>query len=128
MRNPWCGAASFADFEAFAASVPGCSIAAAPLRSGAFSSATTVFRLGDVVLQTGRSTPLMTTGGVDPGAACIALPLGRAGTLRLSGRAVGPGDVALYAPGAGHDGAIAHDTRWALVTLPAPASDVLLAP
>src|SRR5918993_63828 len=123
MRNPWCGAASFADFEAFAASVPGYSLAAVPLRSGAFSSATTEFRLGDAVLQTGRSTPLVTAGGVDPGAACIALPLGRAGTLRLNGRAVGPGDVALYAPGANHVGSIPHDTAWALLTLPAPAAE-----
>jgi AraC family transcriptional regulator, ethanolamine operon transcriptional activator len=120
--------ASFADFEAFAAAVPGYSLAAAPLRPGAFSSATTEFRLGDLVLQTGRSTPLVTAGGVDPGAACIALPLGRAGTLRLNGRAVGPGDVALYAPGADHVGAIPHDTAWALLTLPAAAAEALLEP
>jgi AraC family transcriptional regulator, ethanolamine operon transcriptional activator len=120
--------ASFDDFEAFAASVPGASLAAAPLRPGAFSCATTEFGLGDVVLQVGRSTPWMSLGAVAPGFAWIGLPLGAAGTLRLNGREVGPGNVALYGPGADVDGANPQDTGWALVALPAAAAEVLLEP
>src|SRR5829696_6874497 len=116
------------DFEAFAASVPGGSVAATPLRPAPFTAEISELRLGDVVLQTGRSTPLMVVGGVDPDAAWIVLPLGRAETLRLNGRAVGPGDVALYGPGADHDGANPHDTVRALLTLPGPAADALLEP
>jgi AraC-like DNA-binding protein len=117
------------DFEAFAASVPGGSVAATPLRNAPFSAETTELRLGgDLVLQVGRTTSVMGLGGVDPASTWILLPLGVAETLRLNGRAVGPGDVALYAPGADHEGANSHDTVRALLTLPGPTADALLEP
>ncbi|MBV1798926.1 helix-turn-helix domain-containing protein [Siccirubricoccus sp. G192] len=120
--------ARFDDFEAFAASVPGASLAATPLRPGPFFSATTELRLGDVVLQVGRNTPLMALGAVDPGTLWVVLPLGAAGTLRLDGREVGPGDVALHGPGAHVNGANSQDTGWALVALPSAAAEALLEP
>ena len=119
---------TFRDFEAFAASLTGCSLAVTPLRPSAFAGEITDLRLGDLVLQTGCCTPMMATGAVDPGSIWIVLPLGAPGTLVQNGRAVGPGDTAAHGPGAEHDGAVARDTRWALVTLPAVAAEALLEP
>jgi AraC-like DNA-binding protein len=121
--------ARFDDFEAFAASLPGASLAATPLRPGPFSSAVVELRLGEVVLQVGRTTAVTGLGGVAPDSAWILLPLGAAGAFRLEGQAVGPGEVGIYGPGAEHEGAVPHDsTRWALVTLPATAAEALLEP
>jgi AraC family ethanolamine operon transcriptional activator len=99
-----------------------------PLRSGVFSGESISFELGDIALQKGRSTPLMVLGGVAPDSVWILLPLGGRETLILNGRTVGPNDLAVYGPGADHDGASPQDCSWALVTLPAASVDALLSP
>jgi hypothetical protein len=120
--------ASFRDFEVCAGSVPAGSVVATPLRSASFFAEITKRRLGDVVLRTGRWTPLIGTGGPDAGSAWIMLPLGAPGTLRQIGRAVGPGDAVVYGPGASDDRANPRDTRWALVALPVAVAETLLQP
>src|SRR3712207_9131520 len=111
MELPLVLRARFDDFEAFAASVPGASVAATPLRPGPFSATTTELRLGDVVINIGCSTPLMAHGAVAPDAACVVLPLGEPDALVLNGRKVGPDYVGVYAPGAEHAGAMPHGSR-----------------
>jgi len=120
--------ASYRDFEEFAASVPGGSAELTPLHPDGFSSEIIELRLGDILLRAGRITPLVEIGSVNPASVWIVLPLGRHGTLRLNGRMLGPGDVAVYGPGASHQASIHHNTSWALVMLPATAVDALLHP
>ncbi|MBX6373227.1 MAG: hypothetical protein IRZ13_03210 [Acetobacteraceae bacterium] len=57
----------FSDFEEFAGALPGAAVTATPLRAGTFGATTTNLRLEDVVLHTGRSTPLMTLGDLASG-------------------------------------------------------------
>jgi AraC-like DNA-binding protein len=125
---PWARHVSFAECEEYAASVPAGSVVATPLRSAPFCAEIAELRLDDVVLRTGSRTPLMSTGGPDADSVWIVLPLGAPGTLMLQGRAVEPGDVAVYGPGATDDQANLRNTRWALVALPAKAAEALLEP
>jgi hypothetical protein len=57
VETPCIRQAGFRDFDTVAASVPGCSIVATPLRPGVFSAEAAELRLGDMVLQAWRSTP-----------------------------------------------------------------------
>jgi AraC-like DNA-binding protein len=115
--------AIFGHSEDFAASVPGTSVVVTPLAPALFSAELILVRLKEPVLAIGRSTPLMFTGRVSPGTARIVLPLERSEALRLNGLMIRPGDVAIFRPGAGYDGAWADDASWASLTLP----DALLA-
>jgi hypothetical protein len=100
----------------------------APQGSGVFSARFTDIALDDVILQSGRSTPLALVGTLPPGLACLVLPLEGLGTFLLNGRAARPYDVAVYGAGAEYEAANLRTTGWALLAVPARLVDGLLHP
>jgi len=126
MKSPGACQIVFNDFEKFAASVPATSIVATPLAPAPFSAELILLRLKELKLIVGHSTPLMFTGDLNTGSARIVLPLEQTEPFRLNGLVLRPGDVAVFGPGAGYDGACPTKANWASLVLPAATLDALL--
>lgn len=99
-----------------------------PLHAGRFKVESTMFRLGDVSLHIGSSTPMMTMGSFAPDIVSLFLPLSAPESLILNGHEIGRNEAVAYGPGAAHDGAGYARLRWALISMPSDSVDTHLAP
>lgn len=128
MAAPDLRALHFAETDALASALRGGSIALTPVEAGPFDAEVIEFALSDLLLQIGRSAPVMMLGEVAADAAWIQLPLSGEAGLLLNGRPVSPGDLAVNAPGASLDGIARVNARWALVVLSVGTVAALLPP
>ncbi|WP_207538163.1 helix-turn-helix domain-containing protein [Sabulicella rubraurantiaca] len=108
--------------------VPGTSYRIVPLGSGPFEVATTTFRLGDMALQVGRSTPFLGFATPNPGMAVLQIPLAHAGTLLLNGMQAQRRMFGIYSEGSELLRASPRDSRYAALTLPRGNAEALLTP
>jgi AraC family ethanolamine operon transcriptional activator len=119
----------FSDVEELAASLPDSSLIALPLRAGGFHAEITQIDLGDIALRIGRTTPLLALASVRRDRAHVLLPLTGQDAMILNGRAIGAHDIAVYSPGAEHNGAIRSEATFTALTLPVEtARRVFLSP
>ncbi|KAA2212825.1 hypothetical protein [Teichococcus oryzae] len=118
--------ATFDHFDEFAASLPGTSLIVTPFALPPFSAQTTLLRFDEMVVTTGRATPLMFTGSLSAGSARLVLPLEKTQALRLNGLMVQTGDVAVFGAGTSYDGAGCHGVNWASLVLPSETLQPLL--
>jgi AraC-like DNA-binding protein len=129
-RGAWArreqAAIRFSDFDALSDTLPGGLTMASPLRGGPFSLEVTGIDLGDVAVRTGRHSPLLVQGVVPDDTAWALLPLRYCGAFLLNGRPAVPDSVAVYGPGATHEGANHGDAHWALMALRLPVVERLL--
>ena len=111
---------------ALAAELPCRSVRAVPLRCGPMTVHIARISLGDILLQTVRSTPLAVLGTLPRSAVVLALPFEGYGTALLNGRAVRPHCVATFGAGAGYEMASPRDCTWAMLVLPSATISTLL--
>jgi AraC-like DNA-binding protein len=82
--------------------------------------------LGDVLLQTGRSTPVALLGTLSRATGLLVLPLDGREAMVLNGRALQPRCMAAFGAGARYEAASPRDCAWATVALPAATAGALL--
>jgi AraC family ethanolamine operon transcriptional activator len=111
---------------ALAADLPCGSVRAVPLRRGPMAVHTIGIGLGDVLLQSGRSTPVALLGAVSRPTVLLALPLEGGEAVVLNGLAVKPRCVAAFGAGAGYEAASPGDCAWATLVLSAATAGALL--
>src|SRR5918993_1501473 len=107
---------------ALAADLPCGSVRAVPLRRGPMAVRTIGIGLGDVLLQSGRSTPVALLGTLSRATVLLVLPLSGREAMVLNGRALQPRCLAAFGAGAGYEAASPRDCAWATVALPAAAA------
>src|SRR5918993_2655005 len=112
---------------ALVADLPCGSARALPLRRGPMAVHIVGIDLGDVLLQTGRSTPVALLGTVSRSTVLLVLPLDGREAMALNGRALQPRCLAAFGAGAGCEAACPRDCAWATVALPAATAAALLA-
>jgi hypothetical protein len=103
-------------------------VAVTPLRPGRSSVEITSIGLGDVMLQVGRSTPVLALGTLDPHTAWLVVPGGGPEALIMNGRVVGPDQIGVYGAGAEFEVADHGGSIWSIVMLPAVSIGILLFP
>ncbi|HYI84764.1 MAG TPA: helix-turn-helix domain-containing protein, partial [Acetobacteraceae bacterium] len=108
------------------ADLPCGSARAVPLRRGPMALHIIGIGLGDVLLQTGRSTPVALLGTVSRAAVLLALPLNGREAMALNGRTLQPRCVATLGAGAKYEAASRRDCGWATVVLSAATAGTLL--
>jgi len=111
---------------ALAADLPCGSARAVPLRCGPMAVRIVGIGLGDVLLQTGRSTPVALLGTLSRATVLLVLPLDGREAMVLNGRALQPRCLAAFGAGAGYEAASPGDCAWATVLLPAATAGALL--
>jgi AraC-like DNA-binding protein len=111
---------------ALAADLPCGSARAVPLRRGPMAVRIIGVGLGDVLLQTGRSTPVALLGTVSRATVLLVLPLEGREAMTLNGLAVKPRCLAAFGAGARYEAASPGDCAWATVLLPAATAGALL--
>src|SRR5918993_2158730 len=107
---------------ALVADLPCGSARAVPLRRGPMAVRTIGIGLGDVLLQSGRSTPVALLGTLSRATVLLVLPLSGREAMVLNGRALQPRCLAAFGAGAGYEAASPRDCAWATVVLPAAAA------
>jgi AraC family transcriptional regulator, ethanolamine operon transcriptional activator len=111
---------------ALAADLPCGSARAVPLRRGPMAVRIIGIGLGDVLLQTVRSTPVALLGTLSRATALLVLPLDGREAMALNGLAVEPRCLVAFGAGAGYEAASPRDCAWAAVVLPAATAGALL--
>jgi AraC-like DNA-binding protein len=111
---------------ALAADLPCGSARAVPLRRGPMAVRIIGIGLGDVLLQTGRSTPVALLGTLSRATVLLALPLDGREAMALNGRALQPRCVAAFGAGARYEAASPRDCAWATLVLTAATAGALL--
>ena len=111
---------------ALAAALSCGSVRAVPLGRGPMAIHITGIGLGDVLLQTARSTPVALLGTLSRATVLLALPLDGREATALNGRALQPRCVAAFGAGARYEAASARDCAWATVVLSAATAGALL--
>jgi hypothetical protein len=94
---------SLSEPSALAVELPCSPSEAIPLRRGPMTVRITRIALGDVLLQTARSTPLAILGTLSPKTVVVALPLAGRESMVLNGLAVLPHPIATYGAGASYE-------------------------
>jgi AraC family ethanolamine operon transcriptional activator len=107
---------------ALVADLPCGSARAVPLRRGPMAVRTIGIGLGDVLLQSGRSTPVALLGTLSRATVLLVLPLSGREAMVLNGRALQPRCLAAFGAGARYEAASPRDCAWATVVLPAAAA------
>jgi hypothetical protein len=107
---------------ALATDLPCGPVRAVPLRRGPMAVHLIEIGLGDVLLQSGRSTPVALLGTLSRATVLLALPLDGREAMALNGRLLQPRCVAAFGAGAGYEAASPRDCAWATVVLPAAAA------
>jgi AraC-like DNA-binding protein len=119
---------AFDEPEGLLAAMPGVEIRAIPLRAGAFGAEILHFDLGDVVFQTGMSTPNLAFAATGPATAAVQIPLDGVETLILNGQPAAPRMVGLYGANGMLERSNPRPSRHAVLVLPVHAVEALLAP
>jgi hypothetical protein len=112
--------------DALAAELPCGCVRAVPLRCGPMAVHLTRIGLGDVLLQTARSTPLAMLGVLPQATVLLILPLGGGGTVVLNGRALKPRCVVGFGAGARYEAASSSDCACAMIALSAATAGAFL--
>ena len=128
MRSEGVQLTCFREPEQIIQAVPGVVHRATPLCAGAFEASAITFGLGDIALQIGHCTPLLSFAAVAPGTAVVQVPLENADSLVLNGQAVRPQVVGLYGGGAELLRANPRESRYAVLNLPMDRVETLLCP
>lgn len=118
----------FQEPEELVRAVPGVVFRATALRADPFDVSLTTIGLGDVCLQTGRSTPHVAFARAVSGTAILQLPLENVDTLLLNGRDTPPRAVGLYGGGAELIRSNLRDSSHAVLVLPMDSAEPLLCP
>jgi len=118
----------FREPEELVKAVPGVVFRATALRADPFDVSLTTIGLGDVCLQTGRSTPHLAFARAVPGTAVLQLPLENVDSLLLNGRGTPHRSVGLYGGGAELIRSNSRDSSHAVLVLPMDRADALLCP
>jgi AraC-like DNA-binding protein len=118
----------FQEPEELVKAMPGVAFRATALRADPFDVSLTTIGLGDVFLQTGRSTPRVAFARAVPGTAVLQLPLENVDTLLLNGRHTPPRAVGLYGGGAELIRSNLRDSSHAVLALPMDRAEPLLCP
>jgi AraC family transcriptional regulator, ethanolamine operon transcriptional activator len=111
---------------ALAAELPCGSARAVPLGGVPMAVHTIGIGLGDVLLQTARSTPVALLGTLSRATVLLVLPLQGREAVALNGLAVKPRRVAAFGAGAKYEAASPRACAWATVALPAATAAALL--
>src|SRR3954452_13958348 len=102
--SPWSDAMSCESFELarfrepedLVGALPGLVFRAMPLQPGPFDVSLTTFGLGDVVLQTGHSTPRLACVRAGPDTAAVQIPVDNVETIARNGQTLRPRMVRLH--------------------------------
>ena len=107
--------------------VPGVHFRALPSSSCPFQASLATLELGDVMIQTGRCSPMVGIGLVLPaGRVFVQLPYAGVEGFRLNGRPLQHGQFALYREGGSFERASVQETRHLALAVPADLAERLL--
>lgn len=116
--GPPIGSATFRfdDFDSFASAIGDADVVYVPVNPGSFRAELTQIQLGRVIVQLGRDAPHLSRGVAGAGRIGMLVSLhGPEGTI-FNGRAIGPGDLMMFRPGAPLDSTTAVEDGWAHLT------------
>lgn len=106
--------------------VPGTSYRIVPIGTGPLEVAVHTFRLGDIALQVGRTSPLLGMATPDPGIVVLQIPLEHADTLVINGMQAHWRMFGVHMAGAEMLRAGPRETRYAALVMPASVAEAFL--